>query len=95
MLCLQTAPSMGNDGVKTAALPMALLSAVVRKEALLPLHTAALAATQLLPVIQAAVQGYMAASLGNPAPTALCRELLVSAKTTPTDALQAWSLACV
>ena len=73
-------------------LPMALLTAIVRKEALLPVHTAAFAATQLLPVIHAAVQRYMAATPGNPANPDVCKELLVSADMTLIDALQAGSL---
>ena len=68
---------------------MALLTAIVRKEALLPGHSAAFAATQLLPVIQTAVQGQLGANPDNPAPLHLCKELLVRAHETPTNAMQA------
>ena len=68
---------------------MALLTAIVRKEALLPEHTAAFAATQLLPVIQAAVDRHKLATLEYPANLHVCKELLVSADATPTSALQA------
>ena len=63
-------------------LPMALLSAIVRKEALLPEHTAAFAAAQLLPVIQAATERYCASLQGRRDPM-FCREVLVSANLTP------------
>ena len=89
---VQIKQAVGNDSVTSAALPMALLTAIVRKEALLPVHTAAFAAIQLLPVIHAAVQRHMAATPGNPAHPDLCRELLVSADITPIDALQAGSM---
>ena len=59
--------------------PMALLSAIVRKEALLPEHTAAFAATQLLPVIQAATERHCASLQGQQCDRPFCRELLVSA----------------
>ena len=59
----------------SATLPMALLTSIVRKEALLPEHTVAFAATQLLPVIQAATQRRLAC---HPCSSTLCRELLVS-----------------
>ena len=65
---------------------MALLTSIVRKEALLPEHTAAFAATQLLPVIQAAVQSNMAAKSGDPESRVMCKELLVSANVTATNA---------
>ena len=60
---------------------MALLTAIVRKEAQLPEHTAAFAATQLLPVIQAATERHLAATLGQQYCLGLCRELLVSVTT--------------
>jgi hypothetical protein len=60
---------------------MALLTAIVRKEALLPEHTAAFAATQLLPVIKTATERHLAANQGDCMP--LCRELLVSADLPP------------
>ena len=63
--------------------PMALLSAIVRKEALLPEHTAEFAATQLLPVIQAATERHLASLQGQPFGLQFCRELLVSAEMTP------------
>ena len=62
-----------------ATLPMALLTAIVRKEALLPEHTAAFAATQLLPVIQAATERHLAATRGQQFGLPLSKELLVSA----------------
>ena len=68
---------------------MALLTSIVRKEALLPVHTAAFAATQLLPIIFAGVHGHVAATPGNPVPLDLCKEVLVSTNVTPTDAVQA------
>ena len=75
--------SVGSDeGVSAAALPITLLTAIVRKEALLPVHTAAFAATQLLPVIHTTIQSQLAATPGNPAPSHLCKELLVSARMT-------------
>ena len=63
-LCLAAADdaalgSLQHSGPPTS--PMALLTAIVRKEALLPEHTAAFAATQLLPVIQAATERHLAA----------------------------------
>ena len=60
-----------------ATLPMALLTSIVRKEALLPEYTAAFAATQLLPVIQAATERRLGCSTCS-LPLSLCRELLVS-----------------
>ena len=60
---------------------MALLTAIVRKEALLPELTAAFAATQLLPVIQAATDRHLAAMRGQRLCLGLCRELLVSSTT--------------
>ena len=59
---------------------MALLTAIVRKEALLPEHTAAFAATQLLPVVQEATDRHLAGSTpGQLYCPHLCKELLVSA----------------
>ena len=75
---MQATPRWTNTGSDvTSALPMALLSSIVRKEALPPQHTAAFAATQLLPVIQAAV-GRQLAARGHALPTDVCKELLVS-----------------
>ena len=66
--------------VASATLPMALLSAIVRKEAQLPEHTAAFAAAQLLPVIQeATVRHWMDATPGQQYSLHLRKELLVSA----------------
>ena len=74
----------------TSALPMALLTSIVRKEALLPVHTAAFAATQLLPVIQAAVRRQLDAR-GRGFPSDVCKELLVSADaSTSVGSLPAW-----
>ena len=67
------------DNSHLATLPMALLTAIVRKEALLPEHTSAFAATQLLPVIQAATDRHLASSPPQYYHPSLCRELLVSA----------------
>ncbi len=64
-----------------AMLPIALLSAIVRKEVLLPEHTAAFAATQLLPVIQAATNRHLASMPRQQYHLLLCKELLVSAFT--------------
>ena len=72
----------GREEGATATLPMGLLSAVVRKEALLPEHTAAFAAAQLLPVIQAATERHCASLQGQQCGSHICRELLVSAKLT-------------
>ena len=70
----------GTDDPASAMLPMALLTSIVRKEALLPdVHTAALAATQLLPVIQAATERHLAATPGHQYSPHLGKELLVSA----------------
>ena len=63
--------------------PMALLTAIVRKEALLPEHTAAFAATQLLPVIQAATARHLAATPDQQRSPELCKEFLVSAIVSP------------
>ena len=60
-----------------ATLPMALLTAVVRKEALLPEHTASFAATQLLPVVLAITQRHLASTPGRPPSRHVCQELLV------------------
>ena len=68
------------ERVESATLPMALLIAVVRKEAQLPAHTAAFAATQLLPVIQAATRRHLAATQGQETSLPLCKELLVSSE---------------
>lgn len=69
---------------------MALLASIVRKEALLPVHTAASAATHLLPVIyNAAIAGLVATKPDDPAPPDVCKELLVSANVTPIEPLQA------
>ena len=58
---------------------MALLTAVVRKEALLPELTAAFAATQLLPVIMEATHWLI--TTARPSDSAhLCKELVVSAR---------------
>ena len=67
----------GTDHTSSATLTMALLTSIVRKEALLPELTAAFAATQLLPVILAAIQRHLASKPGQPYPSTLCRELLV------------------
>ena len=69
------------DNSYLATLPMALLTAIVRKEALLPEHTAAFAATQLLPIIQAATDRNLALSPPDFYHPYLCKELLVSADT--------------
>ena len=67
----------GVDDAASATLPIALLTSIVRKEALLPEHTAVFAATQLLPVIQTAIKRHLA---GTPDKQYyLCMELLVSA----------------
>ena len=68
--------------------PMALLSAIVRKEALLPEHTAAFAATQLLPVIQAATERHLANLQSQQHDLRLCRELLVTPFSHPLLQLQ-------
>ena len=68
--------------------PLALLTAIVRKEALLPEHTAAFAATQLLPVIQAAADRHLLFTRGQRTSVHLCMELLVSADVTPNMLLQ-------
>lgn len=65
-----------------ATLPMALLTAIVRKEAMLP-DMAAFAAAQLLPVIQAATEEHLAATPGRHFSPNLCKELLVSAHLPP------------
>ena len=70
-------PSRGPGSAEEAALPVSLLTAIVRKEALLPEHTAAFAAAQLLPVIQTGVARHLAARPGQ-FPPELCAELLVS-----------------
>jgi len=58
---------------------MALLTAIVRKEQLLPARdTAAFAAAQLLPVIQAATERHLAGRPGQQYDPFFCRELLVS-----------------
>ena len=67
------------DNPNMATLPMALLTAIVRKEALLPEHTAAFAATQLLPVIQGATDRHLAVTPRQVYHPDLCKELLVSA----------------
>ena len=67
------------DNPCLAMLPMALLTAIVRKEALLPEHTAAFAATQLLPVIQAATDRHLAVAPRHCYHPDLCKEFLVSA----------------
>ena len=61
-------------------LPMALLTAVVRKEAQLPEHTTSLAATQLLPVVLAATKRHLASTSGRPPRVHVSEELLVRAK---------------
>ena len=63
-----------------ATLPMALLTSVVRKEALLPEHTASFAATQLLPVVLAFTERHLASMSGRPPSTHVCQKLLVRAK---------------
>ena len=68
------------EDTSSATLPMALLTAVVRKEALLPEHTASFAATQLLPVILAATERHLASTPGRPPSSHMCQELLVRAK---------------
>ncbi len=68
------------DHTASATLPMALLTSIVRKEALLPELTAAFAATQLLPVVMAATQRHLASAPGQPYPLRLCKELLVCAR---------------
>ena len=75
---LQTRSPWGAKHANTATLPMALLTAIVRKEAHLPQHTAAFAATQLLPVIRAATDRHLAATPGQQYSPHLCKELLVS-----------------
>lgn len=63
--------------------PMALLTAIVRKEAQLPEHTAAFAAAQLLPIIQAATERLFALQ-GQPFLCLhFCRELMVGANLNP------------
>lgn len=60
-------------------LPMALLTAIVRKEAQLPEHSAAFAATQLLPVIDEAMMRHLNSLPEHQYTPALCKEMLVSA----------------
>ncbi len=60
--------------------PMALLTAIVRKEAQLPEHTAAFAAAQLLPIIEEAVGRQPMNTAGQRDSLELRKELLVSAK---------------
>ena len=89
-MCLHTLrdwPRFGRCGcpgalrsLPSATLPMALLTAIVRKEALLPDHTASFAATQLLPVIWAATGRHLASRAGPTPCTHVCKELLVRAK---------------
>lgn len=85
-LLLQARLPWGADHPYSAMLPMALLAAIVQKEPLLPGGTAAFAAAQLLPVIEAATHRvHLASTRGQqqrPFPH-LCRELLVSADTPP------------
>ena len=66
-----------------ATSPMALLSVIVGKESLLPEHTAAFAAAQLLPVIQAATERERARLQGQQYDPNFRRELLVSAQPIP------------
>ena len=82
-LVLQAGLPWDAERVESATLPMALLVAVVRKEARLPEHTAAFAAAQLLPVIQAATWRHLAATQGQGYSLPLRKELLVSAGTGP------------
>ena len=73
------------ERVESATLPMALLTAIVRKEALLPKRTAAFAATQLLPVIEAATWRHVRSTHGRDCSLPLRLELLVSAETRPVE----------
>ena len=69
-------------------IPMALLTSIVRKEPMLGADTVVFAATQLLPVIRAATNSYLATlAPGQQCPTQLCGELLVCANLPPIDAL--------
>ena len=82
-MVLQVKSPWGIQHANSATMPMALLAAIVRKEARLPEHTAAFAATQLLPVIQAATDRHLAATPGQQYSPHLCKELLVSAIVLP------------
>ena len=84
LLLQMTLPWDTDEQPGPPTLPMALLSAIVRKEALLPEHTAAFAAAQLLPVIQAATERHCASLHGQQYDPMFCRELLVSGNLTPT-----------
>ena len=76
-LLLQTNVSYKPSNPNSAMIPTALLTAIVRKEASLPEHTAAFAATQLLPVILEATERYLDTLPGRHASLQACRELLV------------------
>ena len=79
-LCCQMRLHWDPKDTPFATLPVALLTAVVCKEAQLPEHTASLAATQLLPVILAFTKRHLASTAGRPPSTHVCQELLVRAK---------------
>ena len=74
---LQTNPPYKTSNPNSATLPMALLTAIVRKEAQLPPLTAAFAAAQLLPVIQDAMEAYLETTDGQHASLKVCKEMLV------------------
>ena len=74
---LQADPPYRTSAANRATLPTALLTAIVRKEAHLPRHTAAFAAAQLLPVIQEATERYLGTTDGPMASLKVCKELLV------------------
>lgn len=76
-LLLQMQHPFGSKHVDSASLPMALLTSIVRKEAQLPNYTAVFAATQLLPVIQAAADWHSASRDDS---LDFGKELLVSAQ---------------
>ena len=88
-LLLQANAPWGVKNPNCAMFPMALLTAIVRKEALLPEHTAAFAATQLLPVVHAATDRHAMATIMETTSLHLLREFQVSASVTPAGALQA------
>ena len=78
-LVLQDRLPWGTSHAESATLPIALLTAIVRKEALLPDLTAAFAATQLLPAISDALCRHFNSTPGQLYCPHLCKEFLVRA----------------
>ena len=84
----------GKASLASATLPIALLSAIVRKEALLPEHTAAFAAAQLLPFIEEAVRRQPMRAAGQQDSLNLRKELLVSANNSVSPVLPQARFSC-